>query len=63
MKFDLMYYLRMSNEEIMQMSLAELFWYYERLKETKDKELEFEKIKLETMLVSSGIKGAKGIFS
>jgi len=56
MKFDLMYYLRMRNNELLTMSLPELLWYYQRLQDTRAQEMEFEKLKLEAILASGGFK-------
>jgi len=57
-----MYYLHMRYEEIMTMELSELLWYYKKLKEVKDSEFEFEKIKLELNLAAAGVKNANKIF-
>lgn len=61
-KFDLMYYLHMRYNEIMALDLAELTWYYQRLKEVKDHEIEFEKMKLELTLAASGVGKATKLF-
>ena len=54
MKFDLMYYLRIGFREMMHIDLAELNWYYDKLREVKEQEAEYEKAKLEAQLQASG---------
>lgn len=53
MKFDLMYYLGMSNAELMSLDLAELRWYHNRLREVKSLEQEVEKVKLEAQVAAA----------
>lgn len=38
----------------MNIDLAELNWYYEKLRQTKEQEAEYEKAKLEAQLTASG---------
>lgn len=54
MKFDLMYYLGMNQNDLMTLDLAELRWYYERLREVKAMEQEIEKVKLEATMAAVG---------
>jgi hypothetical protein len=54
MKFDLMYYLGMSQHELMTLDLAELRWYHTRLQEVKAMEQEVEKVKLEATMAAMG---------
>lgn len=53
MKFDLMYYLGMSHSEIMRLDLAELSYYYERLRKVKESEAEVEKLKIEASMIGA----------
>lgn len=62
MKFDLMYHLGLSNEDMMRMGLDELIFLHSKTKDEKDKELLFEKTKLEATLLAAGVKQAKGMF-
>ena len=62
MKFDLMYYLRISYKEMVNIDLAELNWYYDRLREIKDQEVEYEKAKLEAQLMAAGAMKKKKEF-
>lgn len=62
MKFDLMYYLGLSYAEAMTIDLAELNWYYDKLKLTKEQEAEVENAKLEAQLIASGAIKAKKEF-
>jgi hypothetical protein len=59
MKFDLMYYLGMSHDELMTLDLAELRWYHERLREVKAMEQEVEKVKLEATMAAMGAGSMK----
>lgn len=55
MKFDLMYYLGMNYNEIMSLDIAELRWYYERLREVKTTEYEIEKAKFDASMAAMGV--------
>jgi len=59
MKFDLMYYLGMTHNEIMLLDLAELNWHYKKLIEVKANEAEVEKIKIEATLAALGVSTTK----
>ena len=61
MKFDLMYHLGMCYEEIMRLDLAELQWYYQKLRETKEHENELEKLKLEALLLAGSGGAARSL--
>ena len=53
----------MRYDEIMTLDLSELLWYYHRLKQVKDSEFEFEKMKLELNLTAAGVKNAHKVLS
>jgi len=59
MKFDLMYYLGMNYNEIMTLDIAELRWYYERLREVKSTEYEIEKAKFDASMAAMGVGAVK----
>lgn len=63
MKFDLMYYLGMRHNEIMRLDLAELRYYYGKLREVKEQELELEKMKMEASLAAAGAGAVKKTFA
>jgi hypothetical protein len=63
MKFDLMYYLGMNHNEIMRLDLAELQYYYSKLREVKEQEFEIEKMKMEASLAAAGAGAAKKTFA
>jgi len=60
MKFDLMYHLTMSYEEIHRIPLEELRWYYEKLKQEKTDEAETENTKLELMVKAMTVSRGGG---
>lgn len=56
MKFELMYYLGIPYRDVMQVDIAELNYYYNRLREVKEHEAEIEKMKLEAQMVALGAR-------
>ena len=63
MKFDLMYYLGMDRNSIMRLDLAELQYYYAKLREVRAQELEIEKLKIEANLIGAGAKATQQAFT
>ena len=47
----------------MTLDLAELLWYHKKLKQVKDSEFEFEKMKLELNLTAAGVMNAHKVLS
>jgi hypothetical protein len=54
-----MYYLGMNYSEIMSLDIAELRWYYERLREVKTTEYEIEKAKFDATMAAMGVGAVK----
>lgn len=46
----------------MRLDLAELKYYYQKLREVKEQELEVEKLKIEANLMATGVKAAQKTF-
>lgn len=59
MKFELMYYIGMDYKTIMTLDLAELNFYYEKLRWVKEQEAEIDRIKLEAQLTALGVRKAQ----
>ena len=59
-KFDLMYYLKMSHQEIMTMDLAELRWHQNRLQQVLQAEMDLEKLKLDVLFLAATGTAPKG---
>jgi ABC-type phosphate transport system ATPase subunit len=57
-----MYYLGMRHEEIMRMDLAELNFYYEKLRKVKAIEADLEKLKIEATLAAASSGSLKRQF-
>lgn len=62
MKFELMYYLGITYRDVMQVDLAELNYYYNKLREAKEHEAEIEKMKLEAQMTIMGARKAQQSF-
>lgn len=62
LKFELMYYLGMSYDTLMQVNLAELSFYYNQLRQVKEQEAEIDKLKLEAQMMAMGARKAQKTF-
>jgi len=62
MKFELMYYLGMDYITINTLDIAELRFYYDKLRWVKEQEMEVEKAKLDAQLIAMGVKKTQQSF-